>query len=157
MTHIQLSIFLENKKGRLHDVCSFLAKHSINIRALTVAESDDFGVLRILVSDPSKTALMLKEQGFVVHETEVVAVEVSDKPGSLARVLGIINKHHINVEYMYGFVEPSSSRAMMLFRFDSPHKACAALKADGIAVASQKDLAGIPLFQARELTRIIKK
>ncbi len=143
MTHIQLSIFLENKKGRLYDVCSFLGKQKINIRALTVAESEDFGVLRLLVKDPHATAKVLKDQGFVVHETEVVAIEVSDRPGGLANVLGAINKHHINVEYMYGFVEPLSSKAMMVFRFDDPAKACEALKADGIRVASKKDLGDI--------------
>ena len=140
MTHIQLSIFLENKKGRLYDVCSWLGKQKINIRALTVAESDNFGVLRILVKDPHGTAKVLKDQGFVVHETEVIAIEVSDKPGGLALVLGAINKHHINVEYMYGFVEPSASKAMMVFRFDDPAKACDALKADGIRMVSTKDL-----------------
>lgn len=141
MTHIQLSIFLENKKGRLLDVCSFLSEHKVNIRALTVAESDNFGVLRLLVSDPHGTARLLKDNGFVVHETEVVAVEVDDKPGGLTRVLSAINKHHINVEYMYGFVEPLSSKAMMVFRFDDAHKAADVLKADHIRVVGTKDLA----------------
>ena len=141
MTHIQLSIFLENKKGRLFDVCSFLGQQKINIRALTVAESDSFGVLRILVKDPHQAAKILKDNGFVVHETEVVAVEVNDKPGGLANVLGAINKQHINVEYMYGFVEPSSAKAMMVFRFDNPSKACEALKEARIPVVGHKDLA----------------
>jgi hypothetical protein len=141
MTHIQLSIFLENKKGRLLDVCSFLGQHAINIRALTVAESDNFGVLRILVKDPHGAAKILKEHGFVVHETEVVAVEVNDKPGGLANVLNAINKNHINVEYMYGFVEPSAAKAMMVFRFDNPSKACEALKEAKIPVVGHKDLA----------------
>lgn len=143
MTQIQLSIFLENKKGRLFDVCSFLGQKGINIRALTVAESDDFGVLRLLVKDTHGTAKLLKEHGFIVHETEVVAVEVNDKPGGLANVLGAISKHNINVEYMYGFVEPSSSKAMMVFRFDNPAKACEALKDAKIRVIGHKDLADI--------------
>ena len=143
MIHIQLSIFLENKKGRLFDVCSFLGQQKINIRALTVAESDKFGVLRILVKDPHGTAKVLKEHAFVVHETEVIAVEVNDKPGGLANVLGAINKHNINVEYMYGFVEPSSAKAMMVFRFDNPSKACEALKEAGIKMVGHKDLADI--------------
>ena len=140
MTHIQLSIFLENKRGRLFDVCTFLGQHDINIRALTVAESDDFGVLRLVVKDPHATAKILKDGGFVVHETEVVAIEVDDKPGGLARVLGAISKHNINVEYMYGFVEPSSTKAMMVFRFDDPHKAAQALKAGHIKVVGREDL-----------------
>ena len=143
MTHIQLSIFLENKKGRLLDVCSFLGEQKVNIRALTVAESDNFGVLRLLVKDTHRTAQLLKENGFVVNETEVVAVEVDDKPGGLAKVLGTINQHHINVEYMYGFVEPASRKAMMVFRFDNPHKAAQALKAGHIKVVGQTDLGSL--------------
>lgn len=143
MTHVQLSIFLENKKGRLYDVCSFLGTHGVNIRALTVAESDNFGVLRILVKDTHATAKLLKENGFVVNETEVVAVEVDDKPGGLARVLGAINKHHINIEYMYGFVEPAISKAMMVFRFDDPTKAVLALKEEHICVVGSKDVGAI--------------
>ncbi len=140
MTHIQLSIFLENKKGRLYDVCSFLGEHKVNIRALTVAESDNFGVLRLLVKDPHGTAKLLKDNGFIVNETEVVAVEVDDKPGGLAKVLAAINKHNINVEYMYGFVEPAIKKAMMVFRFDDAAKAAQALKAGRIKIVARKDL-----------------
>ena len=141
MTHIQLSIFLENKKGRLLEVCTLLAESKVNIRALTVAESDNFGVLRVLVKDPHEAAQVLREKGLVVNETEVVAVEVDDKPGSLAKVLAAINRHHINVEYMYGFVEPLAKKAMMVFRFDDPLKAVQALKADRISVVARKDIA----------------
>jgi hypothetical protein len=143
MTHIQLSIFLENKKGRLYDVCSFLGKQGVNIRALTVAESDNFGVLRILVKDPHATAQALKDNGFVVNETEVLAVEVDDKPGGLARVLAVINKHHINVEYMYGFVEPALKKALMVFRFDDVSKAAEILKAERVKLIATKDLGKI--------------
>jgi hypothetical protein len=75
---------------------------------------------------------LLKDNNFVVNETEVVAVEVDDKPGGLAKVLGAINKHHINVEYMYGFIEPGAKKAMMVFRFDDPFKATNALRDEGI-------------------------
>lgn len=143
MIHTQLAVFLENKKGRLYDVCSLLGEHGINIRALTVAESDNFGVLRILVKDTHATAHLLKDNGFVVNETEVVAVEVSDKPGKLAQVLASINKHHINVEYMYGFVEPVANKAMMVFRFDDASKAIDALKADHITVVGKKDIGAL--------------
>ncbi len=139
----QVSVFLENKKGRLYDVCSFLGEHKVNIRALTVAESDNFGVLRLLVKDPQRVAGLLKGNSFVVNETEVVALEVNDKPGGLAKVLGAINKHHINVEYMYGFVEPKARKAMMVFRFDDPVAAVKALKADRIKVVSSKELGSI--------------
>jgi len=140
MIHTQLSIFLENKAGRLYDVCSFLGAKGVNIRALTVAESDSFGVLRMLVKDPHTAVKLLKDNGFVVNETEVVAVEVDDKPGGLAKVLGAIQKHKINVEYMYGFIEPGSQKAMMVFRFDNAAKAIVALKDEGIRVVGKKDL-----------------
>ncbi|NTV30254.1 MAG: ACT domain-containing protein [Candidatus Omnitrophica bacterium] len=143
MIHIQLSIFLENKTGRLYDVCSLLGEHGLNIQALTVAESDNFGVLRILVQDPHLTAGLLKEHGFVVNETEVVAVEVGNKPGSLAKVLGAINKHAINVEYMYGFVEHKADKAMMVFRFDDPARATVALKEEHIRVVGRKELGAL--------------
>ena len=143
MIQTQLSIFLENKKGRLHEVCSLFASQGINIRALTVAETESFGVLRVLVKDPHHAATVLKDHGLIVHETEVVAVEVDDKPGGLAKVLGSIAKHHINVEYMYGFVEPSSKKAVMVFRFDNSMKAAEALKSDGIRVMGKKDLGDI--------------
>ena len=124
-------------------MCSLLGQHGVNIRALTVADSDNFGVLRILVKDAHATATLLKENGFVVNESEVVAEEVSDKPGKLAQVLAAINKHHINVEYMYGFVEPLANKAMMVFRFDNAQKAIEALKADHIAVVSRKDVGAL--------------
>ena len=143
MIQTQLSIFLENKEGRLHEVCSLFANQGINIRALTVAETEAFGVLRVLVKDPHHAAKILKDHGFVVNETEVVAVEVEDRPGGLSKVLGSIAKHHINVEYMYGFVEPSSKKAVMVFRFDDPAKAAGTLKADGIRVIGKKDLGDI--------------
>lgn len=143
MTHIQLAIFLENKEGRLHEVCSLLGKNNINIRALTLAESDHFGVLRIIVKDPHKTAEILKNNHFIVKEAEVVAVEINDVPGRLAQILLSIKNHHLNVEYMYGFVEPKINKAMMIFRFDNPQKAILALKEDGIQVISREILCEI--------------
>lgn len=110
---------------------------------MTVAESDNFGVLRILVRDAHATARLLRDNGFVVNETEVVAVEVSDTPGKLAQVLAAINKHHINVEYMYGFVEPVANKAMMVFRFDDVQKAISALREDHIAVFGTKDIGAL--------------
>ena len=140
MKLIQISIFLENKKGRLLDVCSLLGANKINIRALTVAESDNFGVLRLVVDKPQEATTLLKANGFVANLTEIVGVEVPDKPGGLADVLKILSKHNINVEYMYGFLEKASNRALLVFRFDSPDTAIEALKVSKIRVVGQKDM-----------------
>jgi hypothetical protein len=143
MKLIQISIFLENKKGRLLDVCSLLGANKINIRALTVAESDNFGVLRLVVDKPQEATTLLKANGFVANLTEIVGVEVPDKPGGLADVLKVLSKHNINVEYMYGFLEKSSNRALLVFRFDNADTAIELLKANKIRVVGQKDIGAL--------------
>jgi len=136
----QISIFLENKKGRLLEVCELLGKNSVNIRALTVAESDDFGVLRIVVDKPQETTLLLKANGFVASLTEIVGVEVPDKPGGLADVLKALSKHKINIEYMYGFLEPLSTKALLVFRFDDVDRAIEVLKEQKFKLVSEVNL-----------------
>jgi hypothetical protein len=138
----QVSVFLENKKGRLLEVCSLLGKNNINIRALNVAESEGFGVLRIVVDKPQEAVDILKKNSLVANLTDVVAVEVEDKPGGLARVLDVLSKNNINVEYMYGFVEKHTSNALMVFRFDEPEKAAKVLLDNGINVVKQAQLQG---------------
>ena len=114
----QISVFLENRKGRLFELCSLLGKNNINIRALTIAETESFGVLRIVVDKSEEAVRILKGNGFVAHLTDVVAIEVEDKPGGLAEVLGIFAENNVNVEYMYGFVEKFSNKALLVFRFE---------------------------------------
>jgi hypothetical protein len=140
MKLIQISIFLENRKGRLYEVCSLLGKNKINIRALTVAESEEFGILRIVVDKPEAAAQILKRNGFVASLTDIVAVEVDDRPGGLASILKIFSQSNINVEYMYGFVEKKSDRALLVFRFDEPDKAIVLLKKNKITVVGKKDI-----------------
>jgi hypothetical protein len=136
----QISIFLENRKGRLYEVCSLLGKNKINIRALTVAESEEFGILRIVVDKPESAAAVLKKNGFVASLTDIVAVEVEDKPGGLASILKVFSQHDINVEYMYGFVEKKSDKALLVFRFDEPDKAISLLKKNKITVVGKIDI-----------------
>jgi hypothetical protein len=138
----QVSVFLENKKGRLLEVCTLLGKHSINIRALNVAESEGFGVLRIVVDKPQEAVEVLKKNNLVANLTDVVAAEVEDRPGGLARILEVISKNNINVEYMYGFVEKHSNNALMVFRFDEPEKAAKTLLDNGIKVIKQAEIQG---------------
>ena len=103
----QISIFLENKAGRLAEVTRILGKGGINIRALSLADTSDFGILRLIVNDHEKAKQILKDNGFTVGRTEVIAVEVEDRPGGLNSILEILFKANINVEYMYAFVQQS--------------------------------------------------
>jgi len=114
----QISIFLENKSGRLAEVTQLLGDECINIRALSLADTTDFGILRLIVNDPEKATTVLKQSGFTVCKTELIAVEVEDKPGGLAKVLKILSKENINVEYMYAFVEHKCDNAVLIFCFD---------------------------------------
>jgi hypothetical protein len=130
----QISVFLENKAGRLSEVTSILAESQINIRALSVADTSDFGVLRLIVSDNQKALDALKNNGFSVGITDVVAVEVADKPGGLHQILSLLHKAQINVEYMYAFVHQSGNNAVMIFRFDQIDEAVKLLEDNGLTV-----------------------
>jgi hypothetical protein len=139
----QISIFLENRKGRLFDVCALLGKNKINIRALNIAETEEFGILRIVVDKPADAVKVLKENNFVAHLTDIVAVEVADQPGGLADILKILNDNDVNVEYMYGFVERSAEKALLVFRFDDPDKAINVLTQNKIKIIGSKDIGGL--------------
>ena len=130
----QISIFLENKPGGLEKVTKILADAKINIRTLAVADTSDFGIVRMIVNDVEAAAKALKENGFTVSRTSVVAVEVPDQPGGLHSILSVISKEDINIAYMYAFVEKSGENAVMLFRFDQQDKAIDALTKSGIRV-----------------------
>ncbi|OQX12365.1 MAG: amino acid-binding protein [Desulfobacteraceae bacterium IS3] len=136
----QLSVFLENKAGRLAEVTGILSQAAINIRALSLADTSDFGVLRLIVNDTHKAKEALKSKGFTVSETEVVAVEVPDKPGGLHNILEIMQKSDMNVEYMYAFVQQSGSNAVMIFRFENVAQAVKVLETGGITVISGEKL-----------------
>jgi len=139
----QISVFLENKSGRLADVTRALGKAGINIRALSIADTSDFGILRIIVNDNDKAIKVLKDNDFTVSKTEVVAVEVSDKPGGLSDILDFLEKEKINVEYMYAFIERSSDNAVIIFRFDENDKAIKILSARGIVILDGKKVYNI--------------
>ncbi|MBU1001279.1 MAG: ACT domain-containing protein [Proteobacteria bacterium] len=119
----QISIFLENRAGRLAEVTRVLAESGVNIRALSLADTSDFGILRLIVSDFDQAKTVLKENGFTVGRTTVVAVEVPDKPGGLHSILGMLSGNSVNVEYMYAFVQQSGKNAIMIFRFDRTDQA----------------------------------
>ncbi len=119
----QISVFIENKSGRLAEIARILGEAEINIRALSLADTSDFGILRLIVNDREKAKAVLKEKGFTVSKTEVVAVEVPDRPGGLYQILRKLESEAINVEYMYAFVERCGENAVIIFRFDETDKA----------------------------------
>ena len=130
----QISIFIENKSGRLAEITRILGDTGINIRALSLADTSDFGILRLIVNDVETAKAVLKEKGFTVSKTEVVAVEVPDRPGGLSSLLQMLDANQINVEYMYAFVERCGGNAVIIFRFDETDKAIDSLKGSGFTI-----------------------
>ena len=136
----QISIFLENKSGRLAEVCGILAKKGINIRALSLADTVDFGIFRLIVNDGQKAQAVLKDNGFTIARNEVVVVMLPDRPGGLAEILKTLNGKNINVEYMYAFVQKSEGNAVLIFRFDETEKAIETLRAAGVKLLTGEDV-----------------
>lgn len=140
----QISVFLENRQGRLAEVTRVLGENNLNIRALSLADTSDFGILRMIIDHPDKAYMVLKENHYTVRESDVVALEVADHPGGLAGILNIFNEHDINVEYLYAFPERESvDKAIMVFRFDDPDKAIEVLSHNGIRVMEAKKVYNI--------------
>ena len=119
----QVSVFLENKQGSLEEVTRILKEANVNIRTLSLADTTDFGILRLIVNDVDATSRALRDKGFRVSRTTVVAVEVPDKPGGLHSILEVLARDNITVEYLYAYVEKSGENAVIIFRFDAPEKA----------------------------------
>ncbi len=132
----QVSLFLENKPGRLGAVCDLLAEKGVNLRALCVADAADFGILRLIVEDPDEAACVLHEAGHAVSETDVLAVPLEDRPGGLARVTGALADRNVNITYMYAFLSRVQGRAVVIIRVEDAHfaRAVEALGAAGIPV-----------------------
>jgi hypothetical protein len=139
----QISVFLENRKGRLYDVCSLLGDNGVNIRALTIAETESFGVLRIVVDKSDFAIKLLRENQFVANFTDVVAIEVPDQPGGLASILKLLSEHDVNIEYMYGFVEKFSDKALLVMRFENTELAQQILAKQNIHVVTEKEIEGL--------------
>jgi hypothetical protein len=136
----QISVFIENESGRLHEVTGLLGKNNINIRALSLADTSDFGILRLIVNEPDKAYRLLKDNEFTVGRTEVLAVMVPDEPSGLAGVLEALSLANINVEYMYALVERSTDSAVMIFRFDDKEGAIETLVKKGYKLMEGKQI-----------------
>jgi hypothetical protein len=138
----QLSLFAENRPGHIAAPCRLLASAGVDIRALSLADTQRFGILRLIVSDSVKATQMLEEAGFAVKTTEVLAVEVPHRPGGLSEVLALFEGTTINIEYMYAFPFGRGERAILIFRFDNPDAALERLQAAGINVLDGGELCG---------------
>jgi hypothetical protein len=136
----QLSLFLENKPSQMTEPCRVLAEAGIDIRTLTLADTEQFGILRLIVSDWEKGAHLLEQAGYVVNVTEVVAVEVPDRPGGLAELLEVFEKTETNIEYMYAFTFGRGETATLIFRFNNPDAAIERLQAAGISVIASSEV-----------------
>jgi hypothetical protein len=138
----QVSVFLENKSGRLADVCRTLGEHGINIRALCIADTSDFGILRLIVNRPDDATTILRDAGFSVGETNVIAVQIPDVPGGLGMALALLEGAGVNVEYMYAFFTRIEGNAVVLFRVadDSTDKTVEVLEAAGCSTVSAEDV-----------------
>ena len=139
MEVVQISIFLENRAGELADVVDVLARTGIDVKAVTLADMADFGILRVIVEDSERARAVLKEAGFTVDKTRVIAVEVPDRPGGLADALRALRGRGINVEYMYSAARKNGERAIIVFRVDEVGKAIDALKEAGVTVLDRLD------------------
>ena len=136
----QLSIFLENQSGRLSEVLSAIGDQGINIRALSLADTSGFGILRLIVNDINKARQILQNAGFTVRETDVIAVEIPDQPGGLAKVLAALATKSINIEYMYAFVEKASKNAVVIFRIENLDDAIDTLQSNGVSILTAQEV-----------------
>ena len=136
----QLSLFLENKPGRLVEPCRLLAQAGVNIHTLSLADTAHYGILRMIVSDWTKAAELFRGSGYAFTTTEVLAVEVPDRPGGLAGILEIFEDGDVNIEYMYALTFGRENRAVLIFRFDKPDRAIARLRAAGIGVLDSVEI-----------------
>ena len=136
----QLSLFLENQPGALSRPMRILAKARLNILTLSIAEANQFGILRLILRDWEKAKKLLEREGLVVKVTDMVAVEVVDRPGGLAKILEVLEKAGINVEFMYALTEKRQDRAVLVFRFDDPDSAIRVLRKQRINVVDSDDL-----------------
>ena len=130
----QISVFIENKPGGLEEVMRIIKEANINIRTLSLADTSDFGILRLIVNDVDTASRVLRESGLRVSRTTVVAVEVPDRPGGLHSILEALVRENINIEYLYAFVEKSGENAVIIFRFDDSDAAIRVLQQSGFAI-----------------------
>lgn len=140
MTVKQLSVFVENKPGRLSSVTRLLGENGIDIRAMSIADTRDFGILRLIVNDPDKAFALLREHDYSVTVTSVIAIGIKDEPGSLAGAMETLYANNISVEYMYAFISKTDNTAYIIFRVENNENAIACLKDKGYGILTSEDI-----------------
>ena len=136
----QLSVFMENRPGRLFKLTNALGKEGIDFVTLSIADTKDFGIVRFIARENERAYEILKKEGFTVGQTELIGVEVDDKPNALASVIGILDEHNINIEYLYSFVLTNNNSAKILMRIENTEEAIRVLENEGIKLLSEKIL-----------------
>lgn len=136
----QLSVFVENKPGRLSEITSILEKQQIDIRALSIADTTDFGILRLIVNNPDEAEKSLKDAGFAVSLTQVIAIGIEDKPGGLSKALKMLLDANIGVEYMYAFISREGEKAYVILRVEDNEKAVTMFRNNGIELLASSDI-----------------
>ena len=136
----QISVFVENKSGRLSDILNVIGKNGIDISALSIADTTDFGIVRMIVNDPDKAAEILKSNNLVVKVTDVIALAVADKPGGLSGEIEKLKNAGISIEYMYAFIGKSDKGALVIVRVENPEKALEVLKDENVTVVSPEEV-----------------
>jgi len=136
----QLTVFVENKQGTVVDITDVLAKNSINIRALSIAETRDFGILRLIVNDEASAEKVLSDAGYLIKVTDVVGVKIGDAPGKLTSALDVLDKAGINLEYLYAFMARTEKHAYVVLRVEDNAVAEAALEAGGFHLVTEADI-----------------
>ncbi len=137
----QISVFVENRQGALVEITQVLAQNEINIRALSIADTKDFGILRLIVTDTDKAIATLSEAGFLVKATEVVGVKIGDAPGKLSTALDVLDKAHINMEYLYAFMTRTEKHAYVVLRVEDNAACEQALEGAGFHLITDADVA----------------
>lgn len=136
----QLSLFVENRPGSLSAVCKILKQENLSIRTLSLADTQQFGILRLLIKEYDQARAALEKAGFIVKVTDVLAIEVPDRPGGLSDILEILDRHKLSVEYMYAFTFGNDDRAVIVFRFEDPEGAIKLLKDEPITMVKAETL-----------------
>ena len=136
----QLTVFVENKQGAVVSITDTLSKHNINLRALSIAETQDFGILRLIVDDEDTAEKILTEEGYLIKITEVVGVKISDKPGKLSEALRVLDENKINIEYLYAFMARTEKHAYVVIRVEDNSAAENALTSAGFKLVTQADV-----------------
>ncbi len=136
----QISVFVENKFGRMAEILNALAEKSIDISALSLADTSEFGILRLIVDKPELAAEVLKEEGVIVKISDILAIAIDDTPGGLAKALNVLTEANVVIEYMYAFIGKADGKAMTVIRVDDEPKAIEALKNGGVALLTTEDI-----------------